>query len=67
MYNKQYYWSLNGQVYSSDYVRFIYNYGSADFSIANATGGIAPVVTLKASVLFTGGTGTVTDPYIIKP
>jgi type IV pilus assembly protein PilA len=66
MYNKQNYWSLNGRASYSWPVRFVSVSGYASATDAYNSLGVRPVVNLKSTILISGGTGTVSDPYIIK-
>lgn len=66
MYNKATYWSLNGHASNSWNVRIVRVSGYAYNSNASSSNGVRPVVNLKSTILISGGTGTVSDPYIIK-
>jgi hypothetical protein len=66
MYNKAYYWSLNGYASDSWHVRHVDVNGHASSTNASSSIGVRPVVNLKSTILISGGTGTVSDPYIIK-
>ncbi len=66
MYNKSYYWSLNGYASYSWLVRTVHANGYASNNDAMDSRGVRPVVNLKSSIMITGGTGSVSEPYIIK-
>jgi hypothetical protein len=66
MYNNTNYWSLNGMLTSSMYVRYVGAVGYTSGNLAYNTFGVRPVVNLKSTILISGGTGSNIDPYVIK-
>jgi hypothetical protein len=66
MYNKTYYWSLNGYSSNSWSVRYVNANGYANSNHAYGSSGVRPVVLLKSTILISGGSGTQASPYVIK-
>ena len=62
--NNTYYWTLTP--YSSSRVRYVNNYGNADFnSPSSFSNGVRPSVNLKSNVVITDGDGTKQNPFTI--
>ena len=66
MYQKQTYWSQNGYFLYSWNTRLVHYSGYVDYAGAYFSCGVRPVVTLKANVLITNGSGAQSSPYVIK-
>jgi hypothetical protein len=66
LYNKTYFWSLNGKTSESWLVRHVFSSGFVSSDGTNASDGVRPVVNLKSTILISEGSGTQADPYVIK-
>lgn len=64
-----YYWTMSPSYFHSldayAYVWFVFPAGSLSYNRVAAAYGVRPVLNLKSDVLYSNGTGTEADPYII--
>lgn len=64
-----FYWTMSPYNFASNYLRatagIVYGNGNLGYANLSASYGVRPVVNLNSDVLYSGGTGTESDPYII--
>ena len=68
LYTGQYYWTLSPwYFFGSGYacVFFVNSYGYLNWGSVDGTGGVRPVINLKADVSLSGS-GTASDPYVVS-
>ena len=59
-------WTMTPYSSISDGVFFVFSNANLDYSIANYGRAVRPVAYLKSSVVVLSGTGSISDPYIIR-
>ena len=68
LYNGHYYWTMSPSNFYGGYARVwgVYSTGYLGGNGVPSGGGLRPAVSLKSTATISGGTGTVSDPYIIS-
>ena len=69
LYTGNYYWVMSPSSFHADtsiaLVWYVNSTGSLTNTYSAAASGVRPVVNLRSDVLYSGGTGTESDPYVI--
>ena len=66
--NGQHYWTMSPHYFNDGYAGMFHVHSNGELSnwSVNNTIGVRPVINLKASIQFSGGIGTVTNPYVVE-